>query len=295
MLLVLCLRLIIGWCWACWIVQGWIVQASSKANVSTMTDSEPLVLTEQSGYVLLMTLNRPAAMNAFDSALSAALSQALHDFDANAEVRVGVLTGAGRAFSAGMDLKQFAAGGIDAMPMVNGRGFAGITERACAKPLIAAVEGVALAGGLEVALSCDLIVASEGTRLGIPEVTVGLFAGAGALLRLPRQLPYSLAMELALTGDPITAEVAHRHGMVNRVCPKGEAVSVAIELAERIARNAPKAVRASKHLLKEVLGVSESDFWGFQRPLMEEVFGSEDAYEGATAFADKRDPNWQDR
>ncbi|HCB33871.1 MAG TPA: enoyl-CoA hydratase [Acidimicrobiaceae bacterium] len=260
-----------------------------------MNTAEPLVLTERRGYVLVMTLNRPAAMNAFDSALSQALADALEAFDADADVRVGVLTGAGRAFSAGMDLKQFADGGIDAMPTSDDRGFAGITERACAKPLIAAVEGVALAGGLEVALSCDLIVASEGTRLGIPEVGVGLFAGAGALLRLPRQLPYGLAMEMALTGDPITAEEAHRHGMVSRVCPKGEAVAVAVELAERIARNAPKGVRASKRLLKEVLGVSEAGFWEFQRPLLEEVFASEDALEGATAFAQKRSPEWRDR
>ena len=260
-----------------------------------MADSEPLVLTEQRGLVQIMTLNRPDAMNAFNTALSQALAQTLEDFDADSSVRVGVLTGAGRAFSAGMDLKQFAAGGIDAMPTADGRGFGGITERACNKPLIAAVEGVAFAGGLEVALACDLIVASQGTRLGIPEVGVGLFAGAGALLRLPRQLPYSLAMEMALTADPITAEVAHQHGMVNRLCPKGEAVATAVELAERIARNAPKGVRASKQLLKEVLGVSEADFWRFQEPFMQDVFGSEDAIEGATAFAEKREPNWQDK
>ncbi len=260
-----------------------------------MADSEPLVITEQRGYVQIMTLNRPEAMNAFNTALSEALAQTLEEFDADDSVRVGVLTGAGRAFSAGMDLKQFASGGLDAMPLASDRGFGGITERACQKPLVAAVEGVAFAGGLEVALSCDLIVASEGTRLGIPEVGVGLFAGAGALLRLPRQLPYSLAMEMALTADPITAEVAHQHGMVNRVCPKGESVAVAVELAERIARNAPKGVRASKQILQEVLGVSEADFWEFQRPFMADVFGSEDAIEGATAFAEKRDPNWQDK
>jgi|TARA_B110000196_G_scaffold111634_1_gene96948 enoyl-CoA hydratase len=257
--------------------------------------NEELVLTEERGHVLLITLNRPNDMNAFNTPLAQALASALEAFDANPNVRVAVLTGAGRGFSAGMDLKQFVDGGIDAMPNAGDRGFAGIAEKSCAKPIIAAVEGFALAGGLEVALSCDMIVASEGAKFGIPEVGVGLFAGAGALVRLPRQLPYNLAMELALTADPITAEVAHQHGMVNRVVEKGQAVEAAVALAERIAKNAPKGVRASKQLIKDVLGVSEEQFWEFQRPAMEEVFGSEDAIEGATAFAEKRSPNWQDR
>ncbi len=257
---------------------------------------EPLVLVEQRGYVQILTLNRPDAMNAFNMALSVALGEALEALDANPDARVGVLTGAGRGFSAGMDLKAFVeGGGLAGMPNPPERGFAGITEKSASKPLIAAVERFALAGGLEVALSCDLIVASEGTMLGIPEVGVGLFAGAGALLRLPRQLPYSLAMEMALTAEPITAEVAHQHGMVNRVCPRGEAVNVAVEIAERIARNAPMGVRASKRLIRDVLGVSEDGFWEYQRPEMEEVFGSADAIEGASAFAEKRDPVWEDR
>ncbi|MCS5687554.1 MAG: crotonase/enoyl-CoA hydratase family protein [Actinomycetota bacterium] len=257
--------------------------------------SEELVLAEKRDHIQILTLNRPADMNAFNTALASALGEALETMDADPDIRVGVLTGAGRGFSAGMDLKQFADGGINAMPNVADRGFAGITEKSCAKPLIAAVEGFALAGGLEVALSCDLIVASEGTKLGIPEAGVGLFAGAGALLRLPRQLPYSLAMEMALTADPITAEVAHQHGMVNRVVPKGEALDAALVIAERISKNAPKGVRASKKLIKEVLGVSEAEFWNFQRAELEEVFASEDAFEGATAFAEKRSPNWQDK
>ncbi len=257
--------------------------------------SEELVLTEERGHVLLMTLNRPNDMNAFNTALATALGDTLEAFDANPDLRVGVLTGAGRGFSAGMDLKQFADAGLDGMPNVGDRGFGGITERSCAKPLIAAVEGFALAGGLETALSCDLIVASKGTKLGIPEVGVGLFAGAGALLRLPRHLPYAIAMEMALTADPITAELAFQHGLVNRLVEKGEAVNAALELAERIAQNAPKGVRASKALLKNVLGVSEDGFWEFQRPALEEVFGSEDAIEGATAFAEKRSPLWQDK
>jgi enoyl-CoA hydratase len=257
--------------------------------------SEELVLTEERGHVLVITLNRPNEMNAFNTPLAEALGVVLEAFDANPNVRVGVLTGAGRGFSAGMDLKQFADGGLAAMPTVAVRGFAGITEQACAKPLIAAVEGFALAGGLEVALSCDMLVAAKGAKLGIPEAGVGLFAGAGALLRLPRQLPYNLAMEMALTAAPITADVAHQHGMVNRLVEKGEALDAAIELAERVAQNAPMGVRASKQLLKDVLGVSEEEFWEFQRPAMEEVFSSEDAFEGATAFAEKRSPDWQDK
>lgn len=261
-----------------------------------MSTNDDLVLTEQRGYVRILTMNRPEAMNSFNTALSEALAAALADLDADADTRVGVLTGAGRGFSAGMDLKQFAeGGGIKSMPNLERGGFAGITEGGSAKPIIAAVERFALAGGLEVALACDLIVASQGAQLGIPEVGVGLFAGAGALLRLPRRLPYSLAMEMALTADPITAEVAHAHGMVNRVCEKGKAVDVAVELAERIAQNAPMGVRKSKELLKNVLGVSEEAFWEFQRPALEDVFASQDAIEGATAFAEKRDPQWKDR
>ena len=141
--------------------------------------SEELVITEKRGHIQILTLNRPEDMNAFNTALATALGEALEAMDNDEEVRVGVLTGAGRGFSAGMDLKQFAVGCIEAMPNVGDRGFAGITEKSCAKPLIAAVEGFALAGGLEVALSCDLIVASEGAKLGIPEAGVGLFAGAG--------------------------------------------------------------------------------------------------------------------
>jgi enoyl-CoA hydratase len=181
------------------------------------------------------------------------------------------------------------------MPAVAGRGFAGIVEQSCRKPLVAAVEGFALAGGLEIALSCDLIVASKGTRFGIPEVTVGLFAGAGALLRLPRQLPYGLAMELALTGEPISAERAYDLGMVNRLVEPGRAVDAALELAERVARNAPLALASSKQILAETSGMADQAFWDYQRPLFQQVFSSSDALEGARAFAQKRPPQWQGR
>lgn len=251
--------------------------------------SEPAVLTERRGHVLLITLNRPDAMNAVNMDLAETMAKVLDDFDADPELRVGVLTGAGRGFSAGMDLKAFVSGG---MPNLPGRGFAGITENACAKPLIAAVEGFALAGGLEIALSCDLLVASEGTKLGIPEVGVGLFAGAGALFRLPNHLPQNIAMELALTADPITAQRGYELGIVNRVAPKGEAVAVAMELAERIAKNAPLGVAASKEIIKESEGLTDTEGWAMQAPILERVFASSDAIEGATAFAEKRDPNW---
>ena len=256
-----------------------------------MADENP-VLTEQRGKVLLITLNRPEARNSVNIDLARALAAALEQLDSDASVAVGVLTGAGKGFSAGMDLKAFVAGG---MPNLQGRGFAGIVERACDKPLIAAVEGFALAGGLEIALSCDLIVAARGARLGIPETGVGLFAGAGALARLPRHVGQALAMEMALTADPITAERALEVGLVNRLADPGGTVDVALELAERIARNAPLGLKASKRIIWESYGMSDADFWPYQQPILTDVFGSSDATEGATAFAEKRDPNWQGR
>lgn len=248
------------------------------------------ILTEKRGKVMIITLNRPEAMNSVNRDLAEAMAAALEDLDSDPELSVGVLTGNGRGFSAGMDLKAFVSGG---MPNIEGRGFAGIVEKAADKPLIAAVEGFALAGGLEIALSCDIIVAAENARLGIPETGVGLFAGAGALLRLPRRVPYGVAMKLALTADPVMAEEAQSLGLVDVVAPKGGALDAAIELAERIAKNAPLALIASKQLLRDTLGVSEEDFWAVQQPVIEKVFGSEDAIEGATAFAEKREPNWQ--
>jgi enoyl-CoA hydratase len=256
-----------------------------------MADDAP-VLTEARGKTLLITLNRPDARNAVNRDLAEALAAALDGLDTDQALAVGVLTGAGRGFSAGMDLKAFLSG---RMPNVDGRGFAGITESSCRKPLIAAVEGFALAGGLEIALSCDLIVAAEGARLGIPETGVGLFAGAGALLRLPRRVPYGVAMEMALTADPITAERGAELGLVDRLAAPGQAVTVALELAERIARNAPLALAASKEILRETQGRTEAEFWELQRDHVRAVFASEDAKEGATAFAEKRAPNWQGR
>lgn len=249
---------------------------------------EQAVLTEVRGRVLLITLNRPDQMNAVNTDLAQGLVEAISALDSNPDLTAGVLTGAGRGFCAGMDLKAFAAGGPP-------KGFNEFLENGAQKPLIAAVEGFALAGGLEVALTCDLIVAAEGVKLGIPEVGVGLFAAGGALLRLPSRVPYAVAMEMALTADPITAERGLEYGLVSRVTPKGGAVDEAMALAERIARNAPLAVAASKQMIREVQGRTEADFWAIQRPVMAEVFSSEDAKEGPRAFAEKRPPSWTGR
>jgi enoyl-CoA hydratase len=248
------------------------------------------VLTEERGQVLIVTINRPDARNAINMDVADGIAGALDLLDDASGLSVGVITGAGRGFSAGMDLKAF-AGGV--MPATKDRGFAGITERPSRKPLVAAVEGFALAGGLEIALACDLIVSGRDARLGIPEVGVGLFAAAGGLLRLPRRIGLGATRLLALTGAPILAEEGHRVGLVDRLCEPGEALTVAVELAETIARNAPLSVAASKRLLNEGWSLTEADFWAMQRDTMEAVFSSADAREGAVAFAEKRPPKWQ--
>jgi enoyl-CoA hydratase len=251
--------------------------------------TEP-VLTEVTEGVGVLTLNRPEAKNAVDLATTQALAAALDEFEARDDVAVLVLTGAGGTFCAGMDLKAFARG---ERPRVEGRGFAGITEAPPAKPLIAAVEGYALAGGFEVALSCDLIVAARDARFGIPEVKRSLVAAAGGLIRLPKRIPYHLAMELALTGDPIGAERAYEVGIVNRLAEPGEAVAVAKELAAAISRNGPLALDATKRIVQSALDWTEEEAWARQGEIAGPVFGSADAQEGAKAFAEKRDPVWR--
>jgi enoyl-CoA hydratase len=246
------------------------------------------VLTESRGRVLLITLNRPEAMNAINTDLAQGLLAAVAQLDGDDGLTAGVLTGAGRGFCAGMDLKAFLT---DGMP----KGFNEFLTAGARKPLIAAIEGFALAGGLELALTCDLLVAAKGVKLGIPEAGVGLFAAGGALLRLPRRVPYGVAMEMALTADPITAEQAHEYGLVTRLAEAGSAVVVAMELAERIAKNAPLSVAASKQILRETQGRTETEFWEFQAPLLRDVFTSEDAKEGPRAFAEKRAPEWSGR
>ena len=249
-----------------------------------------VVLTEFADGVAVFTLNRPEAKNAVNLEVSEALAAAIDEFEARPDLTIGILTGAGGTFCAGMDLKAFARG---EKPSIPGRGFGGITEAPPSKPLIAAVEGWALAGGCELALSADLIVASREAKFGIPEVKRGLAAAAGGLLRLPKILPYPLAMELAITGDPLTAEVAHQHGLVNRVTEPGEALTVAKELAARVAANGPLAVKATKQVVAMAANYTDPDAFVAQRKFIDPVFASADAKEGAQAFAEKRAPVWK--
>jgi enoyl-CoA hydratase len=255
-------------------------------------NEQPAVLTERRERVLLITINRPDQRNAVNAAVARGIADALDELDGNDELTLGVLTGAGKGFCAGMDLKAFVTG---ERPYADDRGFAGITQRAAVKPLIAAVEGFAVAGGLEVALSCDLIVAARGAKLGVPEVKRSLVAAGGALLRLPRVLPRNVAMELVLTGDPITAERGYELGLVNRLAEPGETVQAAFELADQIVPNAPLALAASKRVLTEAVDWPDSEFWHRQGEIVGPVMTSEDAREGATAFAEKRAPVWKGR
>ncbi|MCH2418865.1 MAG: crotonase/enoyl-CoA hydratase family protein [Acidimicrobiales bacterium] len=243
------------------------------------------MLTERRGRVLVITLNRPEAMNAINGALSEGLRSAVQELDSDSGLTAGVVTGAGKGFCSGMDLKAFSRG-EDIGPMLE------FVQNGAAKPLVGAIEGFALAGGLELALSCDLLVAARGAKLGIPEVGVGLFAAGAGLFRLPGRVGYGTAMEMAITGDPITAEEAADHGLVSRLTEPGEALSAALVLAERIAQNAPLAVAASKQLIRATQGATEEELWKIQRPHMATVWKSGDAKEGPRAFAEKRPPEW---
>jgi enoyl-CoA hydratase len=254
--------------------------------------SAEVVLTERRDGVLLITLNRPEARNAIDLPVAQGIAAAMEELDGEDSLGVGVLTGAGKGFCAGMDLKAFVTG---ERPWVGDRGFAGIVRRGPVKPLIAAVEGFAVAGGLEVALACDLIVAARGAKLGVPEVKRSLVAAGGALLRLPRRIPYHVAMELALTGNPIAAERAAELGLVNRLAEPGAAVEVAMGLAAEVGAGAPLALVASKRILQEQWDWSAAEMWDAQSAISDPVFSSEDAREGATAFAEKRPPVWRGR
>ena len=251
----------------------------------TNEPAQPAVLTERRDRVLVITLNRPEAMNAINGDLSNGLWSAIQDLNCDPGLTAGVLTGAGRGFCAGMDLKAFSRG-EDIGPMIK------FIRAGSEKPLICAIEGFALAGGLELALSCDLLVAARGAKLGIPEVGVGLLAAGAGLFRLPGRVGYGKAMEMAITADPITAEEAAEHGLVARLADPGSALQEALSLAERIARNAPLAVAASKQLIRATQGSTEEELWALQRPLQERVFASEDAREGPLAFAEKRPPEW---
>jgi enoyl-CoA hydratase len=257
-----------------------------------MSESEQAVLTERRDKVLVITINRPDQRNAVNAAVAAGIAHALDELDGDDGLAVGIITGAGKGFCAGMDLKAFVTG---ERPWFEDRGFAGITQRSAVKPLIAAIEGFAVAGGLEVALACDLIVAANGARLGIPEVKRSLVAAGGGLLRLPRVLPRNVAMELALTGDPIAAERAYELGMVNRLAEPGQALHTALELAAQVAANAPLGLVGSKRILHESLDWPDSEFFERQQAISGPIFDSEDAKEGATAFGEKRAPEWKGR
>ena len=248
-------------------------------------NGESAVLTERRGRVMVITLNRPEAMNAINGALSEGLRSAVQELDSDSGLTAGVVTGAGKGFCSGMDLKAFSRG-EDIGPMLE------FVQNGATKPLVGAIEGFALAGGLELALSCDLLVAARGAKLGIPEVGVGLFAAGAGLFRLPGRVGYGTAMEMAITGDPITAEEAADHGLVSRLTEPGEALGAALVLAERIARNAPLAVAASKQLIRATQGATEEELWKIQRPHMATVWKSDDAKEGPRAFAEKRPPEW---
>ena len=246
------------------------------------------VLLERRGRTLVITINRPDARNTVNLAVSHGLAGAVDELDNSPELSVAVLTGAGGNFCAGMDLKAFAAGEIVAIP---GRGL-GFTERPPTKPIIAAVEGFALAGGTELVLATDLVVASKTAKFGIPEVKRGLVAVGGGLLRLRRRIPYQKALELALTGDSFTAEEGAGYGFVNVVTEPGEALDQALALADRITANGPLAVAVTKDIMTKSRGWSDDEMWQKQLELIIPVFTSKDATEGARAFAEKRAPQW---
>ncbi len=261
-----------------------------------MTDLSELgnddLLVERHDNVLVMTINRPEARNAISRDVSQGVADATDFLDADPTLAVGILTGAGGTFCSGMDLKAFLTG---ANPLIEGRGFGGMTERPARKPVIAAVEGWALAGGCEIALACSMIVAANDAKFGIPEVKRSLVAGAGGLLRLPKRVPLNIAMELVLTGDPMSAERAHHFGLVNRLTEPGKALESALELAAAIAANGPLALAATKEILERSSDWTFEEGWAKQSEIFLPVFASEDAREGAQAFAEKRPPVWQGR
>jgi len=250
------------------------------------------VLVERRGAVLVITIDRPQARNALDAAVARGVAEAVDELDGSDDLRAAVLTGAGGVFSAGMDLKAFLRGET---PAIEGRGLCGITVTPPRKPLIAAVEGWALAGGFELVLACDLVVAGRTAKFGVPEVTRSLVAAAGGALLLPQRVPRALALELLLTGAPIDAGRAAEAGLVNRVVDEGTALEEAVELASVIAANGPLAVMATKQIVQSAPGWPAAEAWARQEEIALPVARSDDAREGSTAFAERRPPVWRGR
>ncbi|GAB3627511.1 2,3-dehydroadipyl-CoA hydratase [Pandoraea terrae] len=248
------------------------------------------LLIERQDGVLVLTMNRPEARNAMTQALAREIAGALDQLNDDPQLRVGILTGAAGNFCSGMDLKAFLRGEV---PRVEGRGFGGLTQRPPLKPLIAAVEGYALAGGFEMALACDLIVASRTASFGLPEVKRGLAATAGGMMRLPRRIPYHVAMQYVLTGDVMPAQRARELGLVNELTEPGQALAGALELAGKLQANGPLAIVAAKRVVSESRDWPESEMFDRQAAYTRQVFESEDAKEGARAFAEKRAPVWK--
>jgi len=263
--------------------------------IDTIDQTGPAATLEKRGNVALITFNRPHAMNAVNADLAGRVGEALEELDADPELRVGVITGSGRAFCAGADLKGLNAGESLAAPGHPEWGFAGLVEHAVSKPLIAAVNGFALGGGTEIVLRCDLAVLSEDAALGLPEVKRGLFAAAGGLIMMPRQLPAKIAMEAALLGEPLSPETALRWGLVNRVVPTADVLGEALRLAEAIAAGAPLAIQATKRLIDCASGAGsdwDADAWRLNGELIAHILDSNDMKEGTAAFAEKRPPRW---
>ncbi len=249
---------------------------------------------EQRGRVAVLTINRPEARNAVNGDVASGMEAAIDRFEEDPDTWVAVLTGAGPVFSAGADLKAIASGNAAALNTSRG-GFAGIARRERTKPIIAAVNGPALAGGCEIVLSCDMVVASTDARFGVPEVKRSLVAGAGGLFRLPRALPMNVAMELVLTGDPIEAQRAYDLGLVNQLVESGQAVEAAVALAERICVNAPVAVRESRAVVLQGAMADDETAWRLTNEAFAKVVQTEDFSEGPKAFIEKRAPEWKGR